>query len=93
VAQDAPQALQRSYPGEMLGVHVSDRRAAAHVLAGVAAVRRAAVFGDSIHVTLESRTTDWPLAEQALRRGGIEVLDVSDVEPSLEDVFIEKVGG
>ena len=92
VALDTPQALQRSYPGEMLSVQVSDRRAAAHVLAGVAAVRRAAVFGDSIHVTLGSRSTDWPAAEQVLREAGIEVLETSDAQPSLEDVFIDRVG-
>jgi len=93
VALDTPQALQRGYAGEMLSVHVSDRRAAAHVLAGVPAVRRAAVFGDSIHVTLGARSTDWPSAAAALRRAGIEVLETSDAEPSLEDVFIDRVGG
>jgi len=92
VALDAPQALQRSYPGEMLTVHVSDRRAAAHVLSAVPAVRRAAVFGDAIHVTLGSRSTDWPAAEAALRSGHIDVLEVSDAQPSLEDVFIDRVG-
>ena len=92
VALDAPEALQRSYPGEMLGVHVSDRRAAAHVLAAVPTVRRAAVFGDSIHVTLGSRERDWQAAATALARAGIEVLEVSGVQPSLEDVFIDRVG-
>ena len=92
VALDAPQVLQRGYPGEMLSVHVSDRRGAAQVLGGVAAVRRAAVFGDTIHVTVGVRATDWPTAERALEEAGIEVLDTSAVQPSLEDVFIDRVG-
>ena len=92
VALDTPQALQRSYPGEMLSVHVDDRRAAARILSGVPAVRRAALFGDMIHVTVGSRSTDWPAAEQALREAGIAVLETADAEPGLEDVFIEAVG-
>ena len=90
-ALDTPAALQRSYAGEMLAVRVSDRRAAAHALAGVSDVRRAAVFGETIHVTMGSREA-WPAAEAALRREGIAVDEVVPVQPSLEDVFIDRVG-
>jgi ABC-2 type transport system ATP-binding protein len=92
VALDAPQALQRGYAGEMLAVRVSDRRAAAHALAGVPGVRRAAMFGDTIHVTLASRDRDWPRAAATLTAAGIEVLETSKAQPSLEDVFIDRVG-
>ena len=93
VALDTPQALQRGYTGEMLAVRVSDRRAAAHALGGTPGVRRAAVFGDTIHVTLASRDRDWPAAADALARAGIEVLETTEAQPSLEDVFIDQVGG
>jgi ABC-2 type transport system ATP-binding protein len=92
VALDTPQALQRGYAGDMLAVRVSDRRAAAHALGGAPGVRRAAVFGDTIHVTLASRDRDWPAAADALARAGIEVLETIAAQPSLEDVFIETVG-
>jgi len=92
VALDAPEALQRGYPGEVLAVRVSDRRAAAKVLATAPGVRRAAVFGDTIHVTLGARSADWPAAERALTQAGIEVLETSEAQPSMEDVFIEAVG-
>ena len=92
VALDAPEALQRGYPGEVLAVRVSDRRAAAKVLATAPGVRRAAVFGDTIHVTLGARSADWPAAEGALTQAGIEVLETSEAQPSMEDVFIEAVG-
>jgi ABC-2 type transport system ATP-binding protein len=92
VALDAPQALQRGYAGEMVAVRVSDRRAAAHVLGGAPGVRRAAVFGETIHVTLGDRDRDWPAASDALARAGIEVLETSAAQPSLEDVFIDRVG-
>jgi len=92
VALDAPEALQRGYAGEVLAVRVSDRRAAARVLATAPGVRRAAIFGDTIHVTLGARSTDWPAAERALREAGIEVLETEEAQPSMEDVFIDRVG-
>ena len=92
VALDTPQALQQGYAGEMLAVRVSDRRAAAHLLATTPGVRRAAVFGETIHVTLGSRARDWPAAAAALQEAGIQVLETAPAEPSLEDVFIDRVG-
>jgi len=92
IALDTPAALQRSYGGEMLAVRVSDRRAAAQALAAVPGVRHAAVFGETIHVTLDSRLTGWPAAERALAGAGIQVLETSEAQPSLEDVFIDRVG-
>ena len=93
VALDTPDALQQGYAGEMLAVRVSDRRAAARVLATASGVRRAAVFGDALHVSLGSRERDWPGAAAALKQAGIEVLETTEAQPSLEDVFIDRVGG
>jgi ABC-2 type transport system ATP-binding protein len=92
IALDTPQALQAGYQGDMLAVRVSDRRAAARALGTAPGVRRAAVFGDTIHVTLEDRERDWPGAAATLKQAGIEVLETSDAQPSLEDVFIDRVG-
>ncbi len=95
VALDTPQRLMQSYAGEMLAVRVSDRRRAAHALGGgvVPGVRRAAMFGETIHVTLASRERDWPAAAAALAGAGVEVLATAEAQPSLEDVFIDRVGG
>jgi len=92
VALDTPAALQAGYAGEMLAVRVSDHRAAAHTLARVPEVRRATVFGETIHVTLASRRAGWPAAERALAGAGIRVLETEPVQPSMEDVFIDRVG-
>ncbi len=92
IALDTPATLQGGYTGEMLAVRVSDRRAATKVLGAAASVRRAAVFGDTIHVTLGSRERDWPSAAAALKQAGIEVLETTEAQPSMEDVFIDRVG-
>jgi hypothetical protein len=75
----------------MLALRASDARRAIRVLSQAAGVRRAALFGDDIHVTLESRAGDWQAATQALATANIDVSDVHEIEPSLEDVFMDRV--
>jgi len=93
VALDRPAALQSGLEGEMMAVRASDPRAALDVLRATTAVRRVAIFGDQVHVTLDSKIRDWPAVQAALRGAGLDVLSVTDVEPSLEDVFIQRVSG
>jgi ABC-2 type transport system ATP-binding protein len=91
IALDVPEALQRSLMGEMLAVRTSDERHAAALLRDVPGVRRAALFGETIHVLLDSAAHDWPPAAAALAAAGIAVEDMHPVAPSLEDVFIERM--
>jgi ABC-2 type transport system ATP-binding protein len=91
VALDAPAALQQALASHMLEFGTSDARKAVQVLRGMPAVHHAALFGDSIHLSLEDRARDWPGVASQLAAGGIEVHDVQDLEPSLEDVFIQRV--
>jgi ABC-2 type transport system ATP-binding protein len=91
IALDRPAVLQESLQGEMLAVRASDGRRALEVLRRAAGVRRAALFGDTIHVTLGERERDWPAARQALEGAGVGLLDIQEIEPGLEDVFMERV--
>jgi len=91
IALDRPAALQESLEGEMLAVRASDPRRALALLREAPGVRRAALFGDAIHVTLGARERDWPVVRQALEGAGVELLDIHQIEPGLEDVFIERV--
>jgi ABC-2 type transport system ATP-binding protein len=86
---DAPEALQRRLEGRVIMVRVARVREARDRVAGLPGVRRAAVFGDRLHVTVESGERDGPAIEAAIRAAGIEVLEVRDVAPSMEDVFID----
>jgi len=90
VALDRPDVLQRSLAGEMLVVRTPEPRRAAQLLAKVPAVHRAMVFGDAVHVTVGSVEREWPGAHRALEAEGVQVTDVHPVEPSLEDVFLER---
>jgi ABC-2 type transport system ATP-binding protein len=91
IALDEPEALQRSMEGEMVSVRTPDVRAALAVLERTTEVRRAAPFGDTIHVRILSRERDWPVVERALAAANVPLTSVEHVEPSLEDVFIERV--
>jgi ABC-2 type transport system ATP-binding protein len=91
IALDRPAVLQESLVGEMLAVRASDPRRALERLRAAPGVRRAALFGDTIHVTLGARERDWPGVRRALERAGVELLDIQETEPGLEDVFMERV--
>jgi ABC-2 type transport system ATP-binding protein len=91
VALDQPAALQAGHSGEMVAVRTTDPRRALALLRTAPGVRHAALFGENLHVTLGSRTRDWPGARAALERAGIEPLEIHEIEPGLEDVFMERV--
>ncbi len=91
VALDTPAALQHTLAGRMMALRASSPRGALHVLTQTAAAHHAALFGDTIHLAMESRARDWPLVQAALAEAGIDVLDAHDLDPSLEDVFIQRV--
>jgi hypothetical protein len=54
-------------------------------------VRRVVVFGDRLHLTVESAARDGAAVESALRDAGFAVQERERIEPTLEDVFIERV--
>lgn len=91
VALDVPHALRRGLGGVMLAVQMDNLRAAAALLATVPQVGRANLFGNVLHVVLPAGADDWPVARAALEREGLNVIDAHEIEPSLEDVFIDRV--
>ncbi len=93
LALDTPEALQRGLSGEILEVRLDRAREARDFAAGLSAVRRAAVFGDRVHLTVASAAADGPAIEAALRQAGFEPREAHAITPSLEDVFIERIAG
>ena len=92
VALDSAERLQRDFGLEMVSVpvdRVHEARAVARALSGV---RAAAVFGDQLHVVVADAAGDGPRVAAALRAAGFAAGEARPVEPSLEDVFIERIG-
>jgi drug efflux transport system ATP-binding protein len=91
LAVDTPEALQRGLAGEVLEVRIDRTREARDAAARLPAVRRAALFGDRLHLTVASVEADGPAVEAALRQAGFAPREARRIGPSLEDVFIERI--
>jgi ABC-2 type transport system ATP-binding protein len=91
LAIDTPGALQRSLSGEILELRLDRMREARDAAARLPQVRRAAIFGDRLHLTVGSAAADGPAVTAALRQAGFAAQDSRRMVPSLEDVFIERI--
>ena len=90
LALDDPRSLQRSLGADVVSVTGDDPRAIRDALRRHPGVRRASLFGQHVHAVLAGGPGVADL-EAALRDAGVAVGEVEAVEPSLEDVFIERV--
>ena len=87
-ALDAPAVLQDRLRGRALSIECDAPQRAADHLRGEPGVRSAALFGRSLHVTLDRPAMRQEL-QAALAGAGVAVAAMNDLDPSLEDVFID----
>jgi len=96
VALDTPSGLKRAYvPGTHFAVHGEvTARALREALAGVDEVERIQPFGQQIHVRVAPGQLGTSAGFSALLASrGLPGVTLEEIEPSLEDVFLEIVGG
>jgi ABC-2 type transport system ATP-binding protein len=93
LALDTPAALVRGLAGELVAVRAADPHRALAAARTLPVVLRAALFGDLVHVTLASAARDLAPLRAGLAAAGVESLGTRAVEPSMEDVFIDRVVG
>ncbi len=94
VALDTPGALQRSLDGTLLEIRAPRPRAVRDALRALPFVWSAALFGDAVHALVAPGADEGALLE-AVRRASeaeAEQVRIRPIEPSLEDVFIRRVG-
>jgi ABC-2 type transport system ATP-binding protein len=92
VALDRPARIQQRLAGRLVSVRSAEPRELRDVLRALPQTRRATLFGDAVHVILEDGVTPQSLAG-ALHSAGARFEEVSPVRPTLEDAFIDLVGG
>jgi ABC-2 type transport system ATP-binding protein len=88
LAVDAPSALKRLLPGDLVEISVDDTWRAREALVPVPAVRRVTLFGHRVHVALDDMARDLPAVTAALAAARVEAREPRRITPSLEDVFI-----
>ncbi|HSH46874.1 MAG TPA: ABC transporter ATP-binding protein [Longimicrobiales bacterium] len=94
LALDTPQHLKGSLDGELVTVLAPEPRRARDVLRAAPGLRRAALFGERLHVVVPREAGRDPAAavRDTLGAAGIDA-EVRSAEPSLEDIFIARVEG
>ena len=91
IALDTPQGLRQALTRPLLEVQTSDSARALAVLERVPGVVELALFGRTLHVTVEDTSAALDGIQAALAAHQIEVRSMQPIAPSLEDVFIALV--
>ena len=86
----SPDTFKEQYPGYLVMVECDDPLGAEKILDADEAVIDASVHGVQIHVTLKS-SRDFGTIEKLLKKENIRVSRIEDIQPTLEDVFIEMI--
>jgi len=90
LALDTPAALQERMTGSMLAIRTENPRQARDLLRTVPGSWSAALFGDTVHISVAD--VGQAASIRALLEGdGMTVTSIDQIEPSLEDVFIHHV--
>jgi len=88
---DTPEALQRRFEGDLISVRVDRVREARAVARAHESVRQVTVFGEVLHLSVRSYAEDAAPVRRALEEAGFTVKSVEKIEPSMEDVFIDRI--
>lgn len=90
MVEDEPKKVRSSLGLPMIEVWSGNARTASELVKKVSSVRGASLYGDRLHITLETKESAAEVIA-ALQQGGVEIKDFREILPSLEDVFITMV--
>ena len=91
VALDEPDELRGLLAGRIYRVRTDQPRRTVSLLNESGHIKRAALFGDTVHVTFENQELEWAQARSVLAQNNVAVVSAEPADPTLEDVFIELV--
>ncbi len=88
-----PAELKRTaLRGRLLNLTCDEPRRALPLLECAPGVREVALYGTALHVLIDSERQSPEGLRRFLSAAGVTVRDVTDIEPTLEDVFISLIG-
>ena len=87
---DSPDNIGKKYPHPLFEVVTPLPFEAASILEKLPGVLSVQIFGGSVHLAAD-RTQGPPEIRENLKRAGVEVSQIRPIEPTIEDVFVEKL--
>jgi ABC-2 type transport system ATP-binding protein len=93
VVCDAPQAIRKRLPGELLELHPRDWRAARDLLSSEPGVREIQTMGESLHLIVDSVERRLPQIRKTLAEHDISYERLEPAEPTMEEAFISLIRG
>jgi len=91
-ACDTPLAIRSGVSGELVGLKADDWRLAKKVVKDLEGVREVQVYGNSLHIRLDSAEGRMPQIERALHQHGVESFDLRPIPMRMEEAFISLMG-
>ncbi len=93
LACDTPDRLRKLMRGTILELRTDAPRKAAHLLREAIPGASVGLFGDRVHLVTGEPDKGKALAEEVLKKEGVGLRGIREVEPSLEDVFVSVLSG
>ncbi len=93
IACDTPQKLKDGLPGELLEIRAHPPNEAVSVLSRAPFSATPQLFGDTIHVLVDSAEKRTPEVRRLLEQNQLKVESIKRVTPSLEDAFVTRLAG
>jgi len=87
--KDEPLKVKQSLAYPVVEIWCDSPRSAAEVIRGSAGVRKVNVYGDRLHVEIESKAEVDAVIEEM--RKAVHIKDYREILPSIEDIFISMV--
>jgi ABC-2 type transport system ATP-binding protein len=92
LACDTPNNLRKLMKGSILDIRSSDARRTARLLRERMPGASVGLFGDRTHLVVDDPEKGQMRVGEILHEGGVELIGIRLVEPSLEDVFVSVLG-
>src|SRR4030043_1169403 len=88
---DTPSAVKARIGGTVLELRLEDHQKGMKIRAGTGAFRSLVLSGDKIHILVDGPHMSERVIGDVMREKGLEILGLTVVRPSLEDVFVSMV--
>lgn len=88
---DGPEVVRNVVAGTILELRTEDNPRCLSLLESVEGFRSVVLSGDRIHILVDDAETGKKVIRKTLSAGGIGILDLQPVKPSLEDAFVAMV--